>query len=569
MSVCPNCGSEVESGFPYCDVCGSMMPEEPLPSTSKRKKSKVPIVIGVIVVAAIGAGGAAFAAVKTGIYQRTCYSPKKYLVYSEKKSAGELFNIIANTSEENSAVFSGGNYNSIALSLGLGDTAKTLLSMYDSELDLSWLDNISLTSNTSSSDTTVDVSLSLGINGNNLVTANTSTDFLNNMYYLQLPALSDALLEMDISELLEEIPLDLESYMTFEPIDVTDTTSVSTLDPSSIEEFFTKYTDLILNKLNDVEKSKSSLEEGSITENVTALTVTLNADTLATIINETAVNLKDDDNADSIIRSLADYAAMGNDYYNDAEGFIDDYEMIIDEIVSNPLSAAELGMDGDIIGTFYINNDDQIIGFNLNYAGIDLAEVYSIDNANDSATNFYYYDGENSYSLTWEGNNQKNIVTGSYNFCINDLEIMTIDVEDYDINKVEEGYLNGTITLSPSSLLLNELPDDYSSLAVLSPSLRITFTSDSGNSDMECALEISGAEILTLGITAFSSDLPPVSVIPTESDQVYNIDNPNDLLAYMKGFNWDALESIIDNSGLPDVYNSLLNMYINTLKLSF
>lgn len=517
----------------------------------KNGKKIAAIIAAVLVVALIAVGATAHAQI-TNFVKRTFSSPASYYNYVEKKNlkTGRK-NLVENYKKYEETVNGKDSSKSATYKLELGDSAKTMLSMIG--IDFSAFESAEISTVAQLKDKTTINQTKILLNGNDAVTANIYADMNAKEYYLQIPELSDAYLSL--SSILQT-PSQSSEMTAMQDI----LFSFGEYIPTSgqMEALYTTYTDLVVDKLSKVEKSSNTLEVDGISQKCTVLKVTVTGKEFYDIAKTFLDAAKKDENIKSIIEKI--------DKKVETESIYEDFQNMIDSLTTS-IEADKDRMetsDANMVMDVYVNNSGDIVGRTITFTSAD-GEIFNItSHMPESGSKFGYKmsvaSGDTTYfSITGNGTRKGGKMSGEFSVSLDESlnpstaviasmqDIVTVKIKDLDEDKLEDGYLNGTITLQCNAVA-----------ALSTYALEIKASGDKKQSTFAMSVLCADDNLATISMEIKDAKAPSVEK-PKDSDTIYDISSDSDMEAFTNSIDLEAfLQDIQTKSGID--FSSYLDM---------
>lgn len=522
--------------------------QSPMMMPKKNGKKIAAIIAAVIVVALIAVGATAHAQISNFV-RRTFSSPESYYNYVEKKNlqTGRK-NLVENYKKYEETVNGKESTKSATYKLELGSSAKTMLSMIG--IDFSGFESAEISSVGQTKDNTTIGQTKILLNGNDAVTANVYADMNAKEYYLQIPELSDAYLNLSSifqtgskNNPMQDIMLSIGDYIpTSEQIDA----------------LYTTYTDLVVDKLTKVEKSTDTLEADGISQKCTVLKVTITGKEFYDVAKTFFETLKTDENIKSILEKI-DKKAEGANSYESFQNAIDD--MLAD--TENSKDKFE-SSEGNVVMDVFVDNSGDIVGRTITITSADGETFTIVSHRPESGSKFGYEmsitSGDTTYlAITGNGTRKGGKMSGEFSVSLDESsnpstaviasmqDIVTIKIDDLDEDKLDEGYLNGTITLQCNAVA-----------ALSTYTLEIKASADKKQSNFAMSILCADDNLATISMEITDAKAPSVEK-PKDGDTIYDISNESDMEAFGNSVDLEAfLQDIQTKSGID--FSSYLDM---------
>lgn len=479
--------------------------------------------------------------------------------------------------------------------------SKEILSVLEDEtgMDMSWLREISISGENYIKDNLTEGSAGIRLNGTDIFSADVIYDIDNSKIFLQIPELSDKYVSMDLSDYIDYYAYGM-TPSTDELTEVLQAVSEILPDASQVEALTEKYLKLVLSEcLDDVEKEKNvTLKVEDVKQDCTRLTVTIDADTIKNIVKTVSKELAKDKEVKKVIINLLDGLSNNAEIRNfcnseTAELLEDIFDIDISSLpyLLNMLDSEEVYnifqagcqeisenaddlFDSDVSGTIkfalYVDKKGEVIGREINADdGIFVLECFNPRSGSDVGYQIALSsEGQKLFVLSGTGKESKDKLNGEFTLKVAGIELLSIEAKDFDTKTLQQGLLNGSFTITPSSQLNAEINDNLAWLWDYGPKKNLAIAFDSSMSTDEIKW--------TLGLKEGNSDMASISyaakqtsgkkgaiTLPSNSLSLYNTDS---LETYWNSIKWEEFAQTLDKAGLP----SQLTTEIKLLKaLSF
>ncbi len=321
-------------------------------------------------------------------------------------------------------------------------------------------------------------------------------------------------LDLESGEAVIEVPDILEKPIKVDAIDPEELTSVdaalltnlnteSLLDENYISELIPRLIRVSFEQITNVQRGKEAFKADSVEQTATCFDAYVTTQTVAKMANAVIEELKNDEGLkDAIIGFCDDNAKLlgdveGDEIYDSfTEALMDGQEELMDVEDDKELFSFKTWVDGanDIIALEMTMQDGEIfIG-----KAMDGEEVGYEISATDGDTEML--------SIVGEGTEKKDVLAAEFIVEVEGEEYIKLVVEDYDLKKAEEGYLNGVFTLIPGKAL-TEMESMIANAA-----LKITTEMSENNAELIVDVQMQGASLGTIRLTAGIDEAADVTV---------------------------------------------------------
>ena len=526
-----------------------------------KKKSKMPIIIAILlVVAVVGVLVALNFKVINNSIKKATMSNDKYAQYVLIKNA------------EKNAEYYGKMYDKSVLSLFKDNIeATTTLSfqvteegfefLEDNDVDVEDLEDIALFKEKIALSYTCkhdgDLSyLSVGASAGKESLASTELIFdkANQMVYIRFPEFGEDYAAMDLEDFYDDDEID----ELFEIIDSIDEIGNILIPADKLEGIIKRYQKIALEQITDVDMSTETLEVGDLEQKVTVLEVELDMEDLANIFVAVAEELIEDEEIMGIVEDISEI-----EYIEDADEFVEDYEQMLDELedalddIEDELDDAD--EDVSVTLSFYVNNKGEIIGSKAymyneySYESYDWdTDKYKTKTVESEMEVFFGYiikggkfavemymeeDGETEMSIEGEGKAKGSKLTGEFTAEVDDEELV-LNIEDLDWNKLNEGIVDAKISFDFDQFG-KDVPKAMRDLSIV--------VSLEGSKDTYgISLSEDGTALMTLEVSTTINNKTSVSV-PKNTVEVADAE---DIADYIEDLDFSKIDDIIDDLDL-------------------
>ena len=429
----------------YYDGTGYTVPQQPPmqepPKPHKKKKGLLigGIIAAVVIIAALVVA-LNFKFVSNAV-MRSFASPESYYRHVEKQSTGDVIDsgteIYDNTLMDNLATDSRTVTSNTTITVG--EPVRELVESLTGQ-DMEWLQSVNINETVALEDGRLGINLDASLNGVAIAAAEIIAD--EGDIFFRVPEIREDYARID------------QRTMGMSGVNIGTTSAMMTLlqdssdvlpESNQLRKVFNRYVAVIADNIEDVEKGSDTLEAGSVSRKYTTLTVHLEDDDLARIIEALCDTAIEDEELETIICSAAETA--GGDPDDIWEDLVDELENVRDR-ADNIAERTEIDMtvfvdgNGDICGRTVVINDYT----KLEYAAPEDGSKYGIRLAVSR-------DDYEQFAFEGDGKNKE----GNFELAVEGLHVLDIAATDFDRDNLKKGYLNGTFDISLSSFVGNQL----------------------------------------------------------------------------------------------------------------
>ncbi|MCH5274338.1 MAG: zinc-ribbon domain-containing protein [Lachnospiraceae bacterium] len=511
------------------------------PNEKKKGKSKIllPILIAAAAVAVVALVVVVNAARIGNFFHKTFSSPEKYYQYVESKNAEEMAEIMA--SYYGNYVDSAKNafnttYNT-SVSVEIGEAGKDLLELSGLlGVDLSWLESASLSGGVTLNDDKMSINLAVGVNKDNLMSLITLFNVDEGEAYLQIPELTSTYIGIEIDDYSYDDFLDEWEEMKEVYVETFD----SLPSEAGLEKLLAKYMKIALGAIEDVEKKDKTLKVEGVEQKCTALIITIDADTMADILEAILDEAEDDKELEKFIVVLAEAMDEDGD---------DLYDELIDGLEYMQKSLSRVRSSEEIVMTVYVDGKGSVVGREIEIDDVTISLLMP-----EKGKNFgYEFSVEErgvSFSVTGSGKKSGNKIDGDFRVRYNGMTMLNITTDDLNLKTLKRGMLNGKLEVSLGSGIGTLLASSAPGMSLLQD---ISFSLDAKTTENSYEYK--------LGIVYDDGDIGTITVsgeqkkasnikLPNSKDVIY-VEDERDLEEWAEEIDWDKVISKLEKTDLP------------------
>lgn len=515
-------------GYQY----GNHIPLEP----QKKKKSPVGKIIAVVagvVVVGVACTCVVNASAINNFVKKSFSSPESYFQYVEgkqaKKTASTISGVYGNYLEQYKAAE---NTASGEVTIELGAQTRAMLEATTS-MDMSFLENASITYESGFKENVMAMNLGLAISDNPVLSFDTLFDMNDGMAYFLFPELSEQYLATSLEDMSGE---------SFTSMGQISEIAEGMPDEDAIEDICYEYYTTAIACIDDVEKTNGTLEAGDISQNCTVLTATIDSESMQKIADTVLTKAKTDKNIESVIKDWVNTQnAMGTDV-QDADTVYQEFVESVDEELA---SVGDITVDETIIMTVWVNNSGKVIGRSVSAGDSELKYAVPTKGRKVGFEASMTEDGEN-FAIEGSGKVSGNKLSGEYVIASNGTEYVNLEVKDYDVKKMKDGYLNGTFTASMTPAASTALTETS---LVANYDLQFDCTASKDSSKVK--ISVLSLDQLVGAITITSNMGGTVDTTLPSADAVVSAEDEEAMVNWVTSVDWDGLVANLREAGLP------------------
>ena len=444
------------------------------------------------------------------------------------------------------------------ITLNVEDTGRALLGAMTGGMDFSWLQSISLDTNTSLQQGLEALTSAVLLNDSKLCDLNIYMDFAKMAEYIQIPDISEGYLVAPMES--SDVSISDDSMKLYFNL-LSDLSSVLP-DKDTLSTLLERYGQLVISNMEDGASTDETVSVEGISEDCTVYEGQLSEASTVKMLQDIAKTAKDDKEIKSLFDSWTEAGVATDDQYQE-------FQTAVDALLSD--SADEEADDSTLIySRIWINNEDKVVGREIGTVdGAETTPVFTwkAPSADGSSALLLEVQADgSSLTLTGSGTSSEGLLTGDYIFAMDGTETMDIHVADLETKPEKTGYYNGKFTLTfPAVDTESTGSEDATTNPLAGLAVEVNLTSDitTETSQIDLTLTTSGAALATLSISGGYGEGPETkdgdSLTPA-----YSVDDENDAVEYMKTINWDTLAANATAAGVPEELVSQLQTLLDS-----
>lgn len=422
------------------------------------------------------------------------------------------------------------------VTLTVGDTILEMLET-GAGMDMSFLSKINLSMDFAMDEDLEKIKMSLGLNNQQIVSAIMLMNMTDSIMYVALPEMSDEFIKMDMGEMM--MPNVITGGVSSP--EMLAALAEALPDGDTLNTLLSRYLDLILSGLNNVEQSTETLELEGLSQECTVLTLKIYEEDALKIVKSVLNTAKDDQDLKKVIENFA----QGVEDIGADEAYTDFQEAVTD-LLADLEEETEFDTVNPIVINTYVDKDHNIIGRELivgsqgelrSYFG-----YYEITDGDNFAVKIDANDGD--MTLTGKGTKADGKTNATYDFSVQGTSYATAKVENW----TEDG---GTVTVTPNKDLLTSLFGGELPFENLALQIKIA-------EGIELNIVDGSDLLLGIALKVAESDGPNVS---EPSDAVDGTDS-NAMQAWAEKLAVDVILDNLEKAGVPsDLIDAIVDAF--------
>jgi hypothetical protein len=427
------------------------------------------------------------------------------------------------------------------------DVLDGLASAMGTNADLSFINDLAIEMSAAMDGKWQQMDLGVLFSGDRLFTMDMILNDDGTEFYLGIPELSKVYL--DYSEMLQMANANrLSSQETKELL------QEILPEEKVLNAMLKKYVKLVFDNVTEVSSEEETVKVDGVEQKVTVLKYELTIDSVADICNALLKEAKTDEDIKEILNNFAE-GCEKRELINEevAAEFYDSYLEAIDNALESVDALREAYPDWKLVVYDYVDGMHQIVGRAAELNGEDLFRYLTVKNGNESALEIVV---ENQFRFVGSGKTEKDRFNGSYSVIYNDMKFVVVNVKDFDMKGIKDGYVDGKIVIVPSDGLINMIGETATPLSQLvnkDLSLEIAFDGEKAKQAVAVNLKVKDETMLGIKMTMKAEKASQIS----RPDDTIVIETQDDIQQWAATFDYEGLQQKLEESGLLEIIQDL------------
>lgn len=469
LTVCPNCGEEVQAAaveqeavveeVVATEEVGQTVAEETtqaeaptqepaaeqveLPAEPPKKK-KTGLVLGIVggVVAVAAILVAVFFGQIKGFAIKTFGDSGDYYRYVESNASAKLN---ASVAEAYGAYIEAETQDAAAETKITFDVSKAaqddLCEQLGGELDLSWLNDVAVTSNFNIKGEALSSDVKLKINDTDIVALELLDDIKDKVIYFGLPSFDDRYLAIT-DEHVETA--DEESFI-FMQIMSDDEIRKALPSQEELNELLDKYTEIMLENVKDVEMSTETVEIDGVKQKLTVVKAEIELEDAKVIAKALLNEARGDEVIKKYINDISKLLEK-KEIITNADEVYDDYREMIDEALDE-IDSDDFGEEETLSLYTYVDSSHNVVGRKMSVEGDLLSYVTVRDGKEVGLEVLVDLEEDDTLFVRAKGVRDGKLMNMDLSLGTNDTTVFVGTVKEIKLKELKEGYFNGKVHL--------------------------------------------------------------------------------------------------------------------------
>ena len=477
-------------------------------------------------------------------------SDASYLKYVEKKSFSTYAGSMGDALDNYSANADGASLK-VEGRLKISDSFNDAMSDLGGEVDLSWLDDMTLTVNENLKENKGLYSIMLGIENRDIIGADVYLDNGGKDIYVAFKEITDKVLHIDSSEA------------------ITGNAAIMSVLPDSdvLEKLVNKYVAIALDDIDEVSSKSETVTVGDVSQKLLVIEYKISEKTVMRISRDVLKELKEDPQVAEIVNNL-EKSLRENGLIDESD---DLYDELIDEIDATLEEIDDEIEDASNKSIFtvrdYVDAGHKIVGRELASKNADETLKYIV--VEDGGK--YYAEVNVADEIRISGNYEKKngIINGRFDIKASGQKVASIKVTDFDVDGLKENELNGTVRITPDSKFLKKnLDSQYASLISLAkPAIEFEFSGNSRSGATNVKLLSRGEEIIGVYYVVTITD--EAEEVNKPSGDIIEADDEDEMLEFAEDIDLTAVIRNLRKTSVPEEYIAAIEDLVEMLAYDY
>ncbi|MBR4762072.1 MAG: hypothetical protein IK086_05500 [Clostridia bacterium] len=479
-------------------------------------------------------------------------SDASYLKYVETKSVDTYAGSIGDALENYTGKEDGVRLTA-ETKLKIGKEFNKAAKQLGGDVDISWLDGITVTVDESLKGGEGLYKLMLAIDKKDIVGADIYFNKVDGDLYVLLKELSDKVLHFDTDNISGDYNATAAGGAELSTVIME-----ALPDSDTLKELICKYVAIALDDIDEVSSKSETVTVGDISQKLLVIEYKISEKTVMRISRDVLKELKEDPQVAEIVNNL-EKSLRENGLIDESD---DLYDELIDEIDATLEEIDDEIEDASNKSIFtvrdYVDAGHKIVGRELASKNADETLKYIV--VEDGGKYAAQVNIADETVITGSHEKKDGVINGDYDIKVSGKKVATIKLIDLNVSNTSDAGLSGTIRITPDSKYLKKnLDSEYASvIAMLKPALEFEFETGKEGGSFNMKLLTGGKEII--GIYTTYSVTEGAETEKPEGELV-NADDSDALEEFIESID---LSRIIDNlrkTSIPKEYIDAIEAY--------
>lgn len=496
--------------------------------------------------------------------RRTFSSPEDYYHYVERKTvedlsadAGEAYDscVLDNLNVYDKSV-------STKMNVTIGEGGQDLIGLAGlAGVDLSWLESMSITMDSSVKKDAMFMGLGAAVNGVDILTGNILFESEDEAVYLQIPELNEKYMGIEMpGYTLSDMEEVWEMYEAFERV---------CPEQKVLEQMINRYLLTAVDCMDDVAREKGVLEAADVEQKCTVLTVTADINTFKDMTMEILKQMREDKDIEKIIKAAVEEETIMEELYLDDMSPEEAYEEFLDWIDEGLEYMEDLGemevYDDEVLEMkVYVDRKGKIVGRTMEMGDVTIHMLMPEDGKQFGYELSYedsYYDDpdlDESMALTGSGQRSGDKIDGEFVLEYCDTPMMEIGVQELNLKDMRTGLLNGSMTLGLTKDAADYMEYTPGAAMIQGMEISMDFQSDRSSGNCNMGISLRDQNLVNMEIS-YKQEKGYKGVNPGKN--VVMVDDMDDLIEWGESLNVGGFTSALKEADVPSEITDSLEYF--------
>ena len=478
---------------------------------------------------------------------------------AQKDAVGELLSQVDSISSN----IIGADQSDITRDLSVSfELSNELISMLAStaDMDFSWLNDISVNLSQICNNDMISLALALKSKGADVISANGIADLESGDLYFAIPALTSAYLNLNLNDLMENT----DSAAISAPALLLSGIDQLNIDTEMVINIVNRYYGMIIDAFENVEyNKKGNITIGDISQKCIVYTAQMSRRDVHDLTVKILEQAKTDKDIKAFVIDCANYSISQGIIDMTAEEAYAEVIKSIDEAIDAVQKAIKSEEKPDtpaLIWTSYMTKKAEVLATSIEFVE-DTNDSYTVfwgklqDKKNISSEIWLIEENVKTFEINGDLVNDNGLLSGVYEFSAEGEKTVSIELESINKEKLDQGFINGTVIVYPESGIADELPD-LGGLSLSSISLKLDINHSSDSFKVKASILNNNAPYLSIILENKAGTGTAINVPENTTTDVFS---------WFLGFDTTSFLDNITSSGIPtEVVEAIVNIFMSS-----
>ncbi|MBQ1183952.1 MAG: hypothetical protein IIX60_05850, partial [Clostridia bacterium] len=302
---------------------------------------------------------------------------------------------------------------------------------------------------------------------------------------------------------------------------------------------------------------KASVVANGVEQSCTELTVNIDDKVIVDIVEALLKEFKNDNEVKNVIKNF--YLAVessSNDFESKYSELIADVDKFLSDIDEFEKELENI----NLTVVTWVDSKGEVIGREIKSTEFDGKIRYlSTHNGTKVGIEAYFLTDESEgIEILGNGNIKNSKMTGNLEiFAVGvngdaKLSVANISIKDYDVDSIDDNYINGVFTITLSDAICDELAKEFDLPKTITDYLKkgsvvVSITSNEGKGSVTLAVLYDSKDVIEVSVNIAENKASNVKI----PENAIKIQEESDLLYYVENINLDTIKSNLKAAGAP------------------